>query len=57
MIMTVSFDEQGGRTTVTVDTLFASVTMRNHHLGAGFAQGFGSGLDQLADVDAMRAPS
>lgn len=56
--MTVSFDEQGGRTAVTVHTLFASVTMRNHHLGAGFAQGFGSGLDQLADVvAAMRAPS
>lgn len=56
MIMTVTFDENGDRTTLTIRTLFASVAMKNAHLGAGFVVGTGSGLDQLADVvAAMRA--
>jgi uncharacterized protein YndB with AHSA1/START domain len=56
MIMTITFDEKGGRTTLTFHTLFASVAMRNHHVGAGFEQGTGSGLDQLEGVvAAMRA--
>jgi uncharacterized protein YndB with AHSA1/START domain len=56
MVVTVTFDEKAGKTTLTIHTLFASVAMRNFHVGAGFEQGFGSGLDQLADVvAAMRA--
>jgi uncharacterized protein YndB with AHSA1/START domain len=56
MIVTVTYDEKGGRTALTIHTLFASVAMRNEHVGGGFEQGVGSGLDQLAGVVAgMRA--
>jgi uncharacterized protein YndB with AHSA1/START domain len=52
MTVTISFDEdeKSGQTTLTVHTLFASVAMKNEHLGMGYAQGVASGLDQLADV-------
>jgi uncharacterized protein YndB with AHSA1/START domain len=50
MIVTMTYDEEGGRTTLTIHTLFASVTMKEEHVGAGFVQGVGSGLDQLVDV-------
>lgn len=50
MIVTVSFEEKDGRTTLTIHTLFASIAMKNEHLGLGFEQGVGSGLDQLTDV-------
>ena len=46
MIVTVTFDEEGGKTTLTIRTLFASVAMRNEHVGGGFEQGVGSGLDR-----------
>ncbi|HEX2115075.1 MAG TPA: SRPBCC domain-containing protein [Alphaproteobacteria bacterium] len=56
MIMTVTFEESGGKTKVTLHTLFASVAMKNHHVGAGFVQGTNSGFDQLTDVvAAMKA--
>ena len=50
MIVTVTFDEQAGRTTLTIHTLFASVAMKNEHVGGGYVQGVDSGLDQLADI-------
>lgn len=52
MIVTLTFDEneQRGQTTLTIHTLFASVAMKNAHLGAGLEQGWGVMLDQLADV-------
>jgi hypothetical protein len=50
MIMTVSFEEKDGRTTLTVHTLVASRDMKAAHIGAGFEDGFNSGPDQLADV-------
>jgi uncharacterized protein YndB with AHSA1/START domain len=50
MVVTVTFDEEGGRTTLTMRTLFASVAMKNEHVGGGFVEGVGSGFDQLADV-------
>jgi len=50
MIVTVTFDEKGGPTTLTMHTLFASIAMFNEHVGGGFVEGVGSGLDQLADV-------
>jgi uncharacterized protein YndB with AHSA1/START domain len=50
MIVTVTFDEQGEQTTTTIHTLFASVAMKAMHVGAGYEQGFGSGLDQLVRV-------
>jgi uncharacterized protein YndB with AHSA1/START domain len=56
MIITVTFEESDGKTTVTMHTLFASVAMKNEHLHGGFEIGVGSGFDQLADVVAsMRA--
>jgi uncharacterized protein YndB with AHSA1/START domain len=50
MIVTVTFDQSGGKTTLTIHTLFASVAMKNLHMGGGFEGGVGSALDQLADV-------
>lgn len=50
MIVTVSYAEQGGRTSVTIHTLFQSVAMKERHVGWGYEQGVGSGLDQLGDV-------
>jgi hypothetical protein len=47
---TVSIEEENGKTTMTVHTLVASVVVRNEHVGGGYLQGFGSALDQLADV-------
>jgi uncharacterized protein YndB with AHSA1/START domain len=60
MIVTVTCDEKAGKTTLTIRTLFASVAMKNLHLGGGYERGVGSGLGQLADVVAemrMKEPS
>lgn len=55
MLITVTFEEVAGRTTLTVHTLFSSVEARDEHLRLGFTQRFGSALDQLGDmVAAMR---
>ena len=53
MIMTVTFEEAGGSTTLTITTLFESVAMKTEYLGLGFEQGFGSGLDQLGELAAQ----
>lgn len=50
MVWTVTFEESGGRTTLTVHTLFSSKARRDQYLGMGFREGFDSGLDQLAEV-------
>jgi uncharacterized protein YndB with AHSA1/START domain len=50
MIMTITFDEKGGTTLLTYHTLFASAAMKREYVGMGFAEGAGSGLDQLAAV-------
>jgi len=50
MIVTVTFEESAGQTTLTVSTLFASLAMKQAHMGAGYEQGVGSGLDQLAEL-------
>ena len=50
MVVTVSFDADGGRTTLTVHTRFASTAMYDEHVGGGIEEGLNSGLDQLADV-------
>jgi uncharacterized protein YndB with AHSA1/START domain len=56
MIVTITFDEQGGQTPLTIHTLFSSVAMKNEHVGVGYEHGIASALDQLADVVAqMRA--
>jgi uncharacterized protein YndB with AHSA1/START domain len=52
MTVTITFDEdeRSGQTTLTVHTLFASVAMKNEHLGLGYAQGIAAGLDQLGEL-------
>jgi uncharacterized protein YndB with AHSA1/START domain len=56
MVVTVTFEEMDGKTKLIMHTLFASVAMRNEHIGGGFVEGVGSGFDQLADVvSKMRA--
>jgi uncharacterized protein YndB with AHSA1/START domain len=52
MSVTITFDEdeKSGQTTLTVHTLFASVAMKNEHLGSGYAQGIAAGLDQLGEL-------
>ncbi|MFV8749170.1 SRPBCC domain-containing protein [Nannocystaceae bacterium ST9] len=50
MIVTVTFEERAGRTTLTHHTLFASAAMKIEYLGLGFEQGTNSGFDQLAEI-------
>jgi dihydrofolate reductase len=50
MVVTVTFDEKGRRTTLTIHTLFESIAMRNSHVSRGFEQGTNSGLDQLGEL-------
>lgn len=48
MIVTVTFDEKDGKTTLTHHTHFASLAMKMAHVGRGYEAGVGSGLEQLA---------
>jgi hypothetical protein len=50
MVVTITFIEAGGKTTLTVHTLFGSIAMFKEHTGQGFVVGTNSGLDQLVDV-------
>ncbi|NUP04950.1 MAG: hypothetical protein HOW73_02700 [Polyangiaceae bacterium] len=50
MVVTVIFDELNEKTTLTIHTRFASVAMKNEHLGLGFQGGVSSGLDQLEEL-------
>ena len=50
MIMTVTFEEKDGKTTLTWHTLFKSAAMKNEYVGMGIEQGASSGLDQLTNV-------
>ena len=52
MVMTVTFDEVDGATTVTVSTLFDTVAMKEEYLGVGMLEGIASGFDQLEVVAA-----
>jgi uncharacterized protein YndB with AHSA1/START domain len=55
MIMTVTFEEAAGKTTLTIHTLFATKAMHDSHVGMGFLAGTNSALDQLADLVATLA--
>jgi uncharacterized protein YndB with AHSA1/START domain len=46
-VVTVTFDEADGKTTLTIHTLFESVNMYRTHVAVGYEQGTRSGLDQL----------
>jgi uncharacterized protein YndB with AHSA1/START domain len=50
MIVTITFDERGGKTTLVLHTLFASIAMKNEHVTRGYEMGVGSGLDQLGEL-------
>ena len=50
MVMTITFEEKEGRTTLTWHTLFLSPAMKDEYVGMGIEAGAGSGLDQLGDV-------
>ncbi len=50
MIVTVTFDEAGGRTTLSMHTLFESIAMKQLHVGGGIEAGINSGLDQLEEL-------
>ena len=50
MIMTITFEEKDGRTTLTWHTLFMSPAMKDEYVGMGIEAGANSGLDQLTDV-------
>ena len=49
MVVTITFAERNGRTTLTVHTLFASVAQKNQHVGMGYVGGVGEGLDRLEE--------
>ncbi|WP_394827795.1 SRPBCC family protein [Pendulispora albinea] len=50
MIVTVTYTEKDGGTILTIHTLFASVAMKNEHVGGGYVQGTNEILDQLAEL-------
>ncbi len=50
MVMTTTFEESGGATSVTISILFASVAMKDEFLGIGMREGLASGLDQWEAV-------
>lgn len=50
MLLTITFKEKAGKTTLTIHTLFGSIEMKNTHVGYGYVMGVNSGIDQLVDV-------
>ena len=50
MVVTLTFQEEDGKTLLTMHTLFGSVDMYKTHVGYGFVQGTNSGLDNLEDL-------
>jgi uncharacterized protein YndB with AHSA1/START domain len=51
-VVEVTFEETGGKTTLTMVTTFESKAVRDQYVEMGFEAGTNSGLDQLADVAA-----
>lgn len=50
MLVTNYFEEKNGKTTLRMQTVFGSTTMKNEHMKAGFNEGVNIGLDQMAEV-------
>ncbi|HEX8235025.1 MAG TPA: SRPBCC domain-containing protein [Abditibacteriaceae bacterium] len=50
MLVTVTFDEQDGKTTVTETILHSSVEARDGHLASGMATGVGETLSRLEEL-------
>ena len=55
MVITTTFDEADGVTTVTVSTLFPTVAAKEEFLRIGMLEGMSSGFDQLEQVAAELA--
>jgi uncharacterized protein YndB with AHSA1/START domain len=49
-VVTLTFDEAGGQTTLTVHSRFDTAATRDAYAGMGFAEGTNSGLDNLEAV-------
>ncbi|MFZ0266592.1 SRPBCC domain-containing protein [Caulobacter sp.] len=48
----ITFEEIGGKTTLTMVSTFESKAVRDEYVELGFKEGTNSGLDQLADLAA-----
>ena len=46
----ITFEESGGKTTLTMVTTFETKAVRDEYVELGFKEGTNSGLDQLADL-------
>jgi uncharacterized protein YndB with AHSA1/START domain len=55
MRVTITLKESAGKTTLTHHTSFASAAQKREHVGMGYEQGVGSGLDQLREVASRMA--
>jgi uncharacterized protein len=53
-LSTVTFSDEGGRTRLTISTLFASVAIRDSMVKMGMEEGWSQSLDRLADLLAGR---
>ena len=50
MLVTVTFDEAGGKTRLTINTQFANPAMKVEYLGLGYSEGTNSALDLLGKL-------
>jgi uncharacterized protein YndB with AHSA1/START domain len=57
MVVTITLDEKDGKTKLTMHTVFASVAMKQMHVGGGIVEGVNSGLDQLEELAAVLVAS
>ncbi|HND30747.1 MAG TPA: hypothetical protein PLA94_12140, partial [Myxococcota bacterium] len=48
MLTLFTFEDRGSETELTMITIFGSAAMYTDHVGMGFAEGVGIGMDQLA---------
>jgi uncharacterized protein YndB with AHSA1/START domain len=55
MIVTVTFDDKGPKTPLTVHTLFGTAAMKKDFLERGYGEGTGIALDQLGAMTADSA--
>ncbi len=52
LLVTVTFDEHAGRTTLGILTSFATAAVRDWHIHQGYEAGYASALDQLTALAA-----
>lgn len=49
-VVTVTFDEKHGKTTLTIRTVFDTIAMKQSYVAQGFVEGSNSGFDNLGDL-------